>query len=241
MNAIASYQNCDLVLTGDLNARTGNGNLQDFLLNDSTDFLPTLESADYSVDDFNRPRISKDKETNSFGLKLLTLCSILNIHIVNGRLLDDKCGEYTCVKKQGASVVDYCIVSTEIFSKITHFCVEPRTESDHFPVEFSISTVKTTDNVAGIEGAISLGTYQKLKLNKALVTKYVQNVQDKVANFGSKFETQIQIDINQATHDFCLFIKECARFMLTKEHPETRNVIKQPPWFDNECVLLKKI
>ena len=43
-------------------------------------------------------------------------------------------GNFTCLTNNGASVVDYHVVSTELFSQITYFCVEIRDESDHLPI-----------------------------------------------------------------------------------------------------------
>ncbi|KAK6178320.1 hypothetical protein SNE40_013119 [Patella caerulea] len=108
------------------------------LLDDSTKFLENLDGATCIADDFPLPRYSKDSKTNNFGLKLLTLCATLNVHIVNGRLDSDRIGELTCIKHNGASVVDYLIVSNCIFNLITNLYVQQRTESDHLPLEFTI-------------------------------------------------------------------------------------------------------
>ena len=46
----------------------------------------------------------------------------------------DKFGNFTCVANGGHSVVDYHIVSTELFPFVSNFNVEPYDISDHFPV-----------------------------------------------------------------------------------------------------------
>ena len=51
-----------------------------------------------------------DKVVNNYGLKLLEICKILGIHIVNGRFVSDSVGNMTYVSHSGCSVVDYFII-----------------------------------------------------------------------------------------------------------------------------------
>ena len=54
--------------------------------------------------------------------------------MLNGRLYDDTAGHYTCFSNNGCSLVDYHIISSELFPFITRFRVEDKDQSDHFPV-----------------------------------------------------------------------------------------------------------
>ena len=127
-----------VIVLGDLNARTG---VQlDYIPDDSTKYVIDSGVA-YDRDDFELPRVSKDKSVNSFGRSLLSLCCSLNLHIVNGRLgYDAGRGDFTCIVNLGASVVDYAIMSTFLFSRVAKFEVGLSTISDHFPLSLSMNT-----------------------------------------------------------------------------------------------------
>ena len=62
----SKYPECRLFLGGDFNSRTGN--LYDYVIDDSVDYLPTDY---YEPDYFNIPRNTKDNVINQFG-KVLT-------------------------------------------------------------------------------------------------------------------------------------------------------------------------
>ena len=85
----------DLVLMGDLNARTQR--LPDLLLNENNDHIPVpppdLYETDTAETDF---RNNIDNGSNSYGAKFLNLCKTLPLRILNGRFLGDLLGNYTC-------------------------------------------------------------------------------------------------------------------------------------------------
>jgi hypothetical protein len=68
------------------------------------------------------------------GKSVVELCCIHSIHISNRRLYNDVAGNCICLTYNGASVVDYHIVSSNIFSHINYFNDEKYHESDHLPV-----------------------------------------------------------------------------------------------------------
>lgn len=127
----SSYPAIDFILAGDFNARCGE--LQDSIIDDNVDFIFD-DDAVYDTDAFQMTRVSKDKTCNNFGLSLIDMCKLYGVHIVNGRLFDDKSGEITCVANDGSSVVDYFIVSSKLFPFVSHYEVGNRTESVHFPL-----------------------------------------------------------------------------------------------------------
>ena len=129
LRIIEKYPNANLMLAGDFNARCGY--LQDLLLDD---FLDLVFDDDilYEADDFSLHRQTKDHVDNNFGLSLIELCKVYNVHILNGRFPGDIEGETTCVANEGSSVVDYIIASSNLFQFITDFEVPDRSESVHF-------------------------------------------------------------------------------------------------------------
>ena len=103
------------VNTGDFNARISN--LCDFLTIDSSSHVPLPDDHD---EDVTLPvRSSQDKKITEYGRKLVNLCISSNFKIINSRFgMDRDIGKYTCIKKNGSSVVDYILCSQDIFSKI---------------------------------------------------------------------------------------------------------------------------
>ena len=98
------YTDAAIFVAGDLNSRIKD--LCDFIPNDCVNYIFS-GNIEFPSDSFDMSRTSKDTVCNNFGLSLIDLCCTFNIHIFNGRLFNDKNGEYTCFANNGASVVDY--------------------------------------------------------------------------------------------------------------------------------------
>ncbi len=103
----ASHPGYKFIISGDLNARTNN--LQDFIQDDSSKFLPLPDF--YPESSFCINRKSKDihGEVNEFGKALLELCCTFDIHMLNGRAKGDKNGELTCFTATGSSRLHHCV------------------------------------------------------------------------------------------------------------------------------------
>ena len=74
-------------------------------------------------------RKSKDKSRNARGKKL-SECD-KNVHICNGAVPGDASGEYTFVNKNGASVVDLCVINTEFKHLLRSLKVKSNPFSHH--------------------------------------------------------------------------------------------------------------
>ena len=87
---------------------------------------------------------------NNNGRKLIELCKISDLKIVNGRVGRDKhIGNYTCYTSRGKSTIDYALVSMDIFSAIDDFYIDvlDKCMSDvHCPICLTISCNKTVSN-----------------------------------------------------------------------------------------------
>ena len=125
----------DLLISGDLNARTAH--LMDYIIDDSCEYMP-MESW-YESDDFNLQRQSKDTQVNTYGISLCNMCATNGLYILNGRFLGDRCGEFTCIKHNGKSVVDYMLGNQSLFNKVKDFRVMSIDKSDHFPIMCTIN------------------------------------------------------------------------------------------------------
>ena len=121
-----------IFLAGDMNARTAAQNaitgnehhvLQHLLNNESFRDDSTLAPCN---------RNSKDDIVNDRGNQLLDFGCEWNLTIVNGSVLGDILGDWTCYRYNGSSVVDYIMVSHEFKDSILHLKILDLSEhSDH--------------------------------------------------------------------------------------------------------------
>ena len=84
---------------------------------------------------FECSRISQDSHINDFGKRLLELCTLFDLQLINGCRSWDNHGNFTFISEQGCSVVDYFLMSSSLLDFVHTFSVEDRIESDHMPVE----------------------------------------------------------------------------------------------------------
>ena len=103
------------MVIGDFNAHTGRA--ADFIISDSDADYATYDTQ-YSPDLKCDIRNSEDEIICSRGRDLLDLCIQSKMRILNGRLLGDLSGKYTSHRSLGSSVIDYCICSDKLLSKI---------------------------------------------------------------------------------------------------------------------------
>uniref|UniRef100_A0A8C1VFG1 Reverse transcriptase domain-containing protein n=1 Tax=Cyprinus carpio TaxID=7962 RepID=A0A8C1VFG1_CYPCA len=66
------------------------------------------------------------------------MCRNLNIHFVNGRTGKDTDGELTFLSTAGCSVIDYFIISSELFTHVKDFEIVYVDISDHFPLLYTM-------------------------------------------------------------------------------------------------------
>ena len=143
MAVLDEKYDCYFLVVGDLNTRTSNR--IDFICHDEPSHLPL---PDFYVNDVNNipERSNQDTRVNTNGIKLLELCKMSNLRIVNGRVCEDAgIGSYTCCQYNGSSQVDLVLCSQSLLNeKFTQFEVLSQTEhSDHNPVIFSLDTNHT--------------------------------------------------------------------------------------------------
>ena len=107
----------DIMVRGDLNARTGSQ--QDFIASDGADHLPLYQN--YNIDSHSMCRQSKVIIVDARGRSLIDICIGNQLRILNGRCFGDLFWRYTCFIPNGRSVVDYTIVSESVLEHILFF------------------------------------------------------------------------------------------------------------------------
>jgi hypothetical protein len=142
INVTAKYTDTHIILVGDLNARTAAE--PDYIQDDNAAYIPGGNF--YCVSDFDIKRTSCDKEVNIFGEHLLEICKSLDIHIVNGRAPSDQTGQMTFISSRGASVIDYFVVSSQLFPVIKDMYVVPNDITNHLPVLLYLNSKNPPEN-----------------------------------------------------------------------------------------------
>ena len=129
------------LLIGDLNARTGE--LEDFE-------QPSRSHHDNEEENIPgrgtniQKRSNCDKKCNTMGIKLLDLCKMHDMQILNGRTTGDRSGSFTFHDTmQGASSVDIAVASDSLTTKINSFVVLPQSDiSKHCKIVARIKNLK---------------------------------------------------------------------------------------------------
>ena len=133
---VLEYPNAAIMLAGDFNARIKD--FLDYIPNDNLQYI-FGNDVEYPADEFNMARNTKDTVYNNYGLSLIYLCCIFDVHVLNGRLFDDLPGKFTCTANNGTSIVDYVVASSCLFKFFTSFGVHVVDWSVHFPLYCNIA------------------------------------------------------------------------------------------------------
>ncbi len=111
---------------GDFNARTNS--IEDFIpLNDDKVINEFMHDTDM---DWARRRNRDQHATDNYGKRIIDFCKEVNVRILNGRILGDQQGDYTCFAGKNPSVIDYLLCnSPELISFMRVH--DPGVHSDH--------------------------------------------------------------------------------------------------------------
>jgi exonuclease III len=126
---------------GDMNARCGK---KSDIIQSSSDFdsfIHVLENDDSESILQNLPeRQTMDHVVNASGNKLIELCISTDLKIVNGRVPSDQHGSFTYLSNNGNSLIDYALISYELFPFVNSFVVHDLTSfSSHRPINLILN------------------------------------------------------------------------------------------------------
>jgi exonuclease III len=226
-----------VILTGDFNARTGNSN--DFICNIKLDkFVESFPNNICETESYIEKRVSQDVVTNCFGNKLLQICKNTDMRILNGRHTDDAGkGYFTFISKNGKSVVDYVITSSDNFTIVNNFQVADLTTfSDHCPISFSLS-IATVDDQHTITTGDKV-VWDKSKINECMDTlrdhnEYFVSLYESLLNGGNSINTVIN---NMSSKLYDIIFKFCG----VKGKTYVKKERKVNAWYNKECAETKR-
>ena len=243
-----------LLLTGDFNSRTG-------LLNE----IMVLEAQDVALDSsyFNYPniinifnslnmpikRINKDPKSNNNGRKLVHMCKIQELCIVNGRMGSDRnIGDLTCA---GASTVDYMICTPDLLQNIQNFTVDifdPMLSDKHSPISVSINLEQDLSqkrslhitNGNNIEKCITKCKWNDERRIEFSMSFNENKIDDIFLTLSSASNTEIsQVHMDSISSDLKDILIEPAKATDMYKHQivtnkETKRKCNKP-WFNDIC------
>ena len=249
-----------IIVCGDFNSRTNTE--PDYPEGDGYNELDSVLDLPVTLNE-NRPIKRNNKDTHTIdkrGRNLIQFCKITHTRIINGRILGDTYGNFTCYSHNGSpSTIDYMLVSENLLNDVNYFHVNDlNVHSIHCPISMSFSTgfknvkpnfvgTSMTEELSSCKFVWSRG--DNLKLQATLSNEYFRL---KLDELNMKLDGDgCDIDLNSAelTNIISEAAKqaeiECRRIKPKSQKVKNRGkksltpVKKSKPWFDNKCKELK--
>ena len=252
----------DIIMMGDLNSRTGD--LQDFydflgdndehghMLDEECININVINKNDFYDNDMLLTRVSQDKGNNEFGKRLIALCKMCNLIILNGRTGEDKgVGKLTFCNHRGSSVNDYVLCTSNVLKNIDNFYVSnPNVFSDHSPICLKLNCKNVRYNIS--ENSTSDYSFKRAwkeekkqeflnEINKSECINVLlsisstldsENINDIVIN---ECVSQLQAIVNKAGSSHTVTNKMSSN----DSRPTQNNSTQLNGWYDNECKELR--
>ncbi|KAK6196404.1 hypothetical protein SNE40_001636 [Patella caerulea] len=229
----------DIIINGDLNCRTAD--CTDFIENDK--ISPHFQLYDNYMADNAKYRNSKDTKIDTQGTKLLEICKMNSLRILNGRTGGDSFGEFTSYHYNGRSVVDYSIASENIIKHIPNFCVNKLTAlSDHCQLWFILNVNFIHSNVSELkhseEFQCEVKKYYWSNLSKenlitnsrsAIFEKRFKNLQMKDFNMTEDIK-----ELENIVHEIC------NKSLKPKVITNKKNKPRRKAWVETNCIQMKR-
>ena len=209
---IAFYQSKGgILIMGDLNCRMGqyqeNINLAPYDINDES--LHKDEIMDLPT------RRCMDSSINQQGRDFKKVINSSHLIILNGRVVGDMSGMYTCHTYNGSFVVDYCMVTPDIYKHVQYFKILPMEwYSDHTPITASFRIKSTsTNHDQNSNYDVNIENFPpKFKWSDTSKKKFadILNSEEYTKNFEN-YVSKTYGDYNKATDELRLMFVEAAK------------------------------
>ena len=226
------FFNTKVILAGDFNSYTGTE--PDLIL--ESDKIFDHFHADGNTQMLPQRANRDTRKVNKFGRKLLDLCIMTGMYILNGRLGQDKEGEHTCIFGENPSLIDYFLSDADFMSTFSDLKVDYRYESHHLPVWLRLK----------------INVYKQDKTTNALEAKFLprylwndQHASMFLDSFCAKDLSAVTENLAQNKIDEALFVftdgmrqaavNLCCNRVRKVNESESVNKRTQERWFDGEC------
>lgn len=186
------------------------------------------------------------------GKYILDICILARMIILNGRMFGDIFGKMTCYRPLGCSVVDYCIISEELYNDIILFKVLDSNGliSDHCALS-TIIKCKVLYNVKCSNIKLSNHEHKYIWKNKESLSDFQlalnsNKITSMIDNFMSNINRDLETDVNNLVNNFNDTMYTAADASLKKvkvnlksKSKKTQNKIK--PWYDKSLKSLEML
>ena len=250
---LESRLNLTFCIAGDCNARTGC--LLDYLavdtfISDLTGFEDESGMKAFHGTALNCHRYNMDTVVNSNGKTLIQICQAGSLKLINGRIGSDLFhGDFTNLSANGASTIDYLLVSDTIIYNVCDFCIHPFDKvmsNTHRPISIQFRT-----NVIALQTVVENVRSHSMK-TVSFRWKFESDELFIAKLDGTDFEAMsIMLDgiaLNANVDTIDMFMKQlCDVFLTAAEEAgiclirdESSGCVKKDrkpskPWFDKEC------
>lgn len=208
---------------------------------------------DYDINDSDRimldepqcwippERSNRDTVVNARGQSILNFCKRTGLCIVNGRIGQDKgIGQFTCIKYNGKSAVDFMLTNEENFSEINDFEILNRVDSDHMPMSIVINYMNINPDMNACK---NIGNdkhdkrfFPRVKWNDEKSNNFFERMNSDLTNENLR-GLSLALDSGQPNEALDIMyntIWYCCDEMIAKV-PRSVNFVAKQPWFDFQC------
>ena len=233
------HPNCGFVIMGDLNGRVSNtqpineGNIA----NRYTDNINTVSF--FINDEPIHRRKSEDATTNAFGRSLIELCATFEFVILNGLCNGDEEGAFTFISPNGNSVIDYCIVSSDLLVNHMKMSVHSRVDSWHMPISL---VMHVTNKPVSSESSYS---FEKFVWNMNFINQFNMEWVEKDIKEDLR---QLELIMNNYVDLTSDVITTFSELLINSAHMMKKTIKHDPfksrtskSWFDKDCHAKKRI
>ncbi|CAG2256257.1 SEC31 [Mytilus edulis] len=188
-----------------------------------------------------KKRSSLDKSVDNYGNRLLLLCKDLNLLIANGRLFKDKnIGALTCKE---STVVDYCIMSPELFTNILDFEIlpyDPMLSDVHNAIYIEMSS---KDTCMPVVENINVDIDDSSVVTKSVIHSIVVKLEEIDTDLIDNIVVNSIVD--ECNSLILQAASKCDLLLEKKVIRKVDNSLKKrkvkKPWFNRECAEKRKL
>jgi len=232
----------NVMIAGDLNSRVGTNSEESFHEIPNIDALCPEE---VRVASRISQRLSCDQKVNGYGKKLLQLCQAFNLKLTNGSVPGDRQGSFTCYGNKGSSVVDYFVCDSSIFNIVSRMKVHP---PEYGSVHSPISVHLDTKFQVLVSDGESLPSPPKIKWDETKAETFKKLLRQEPNLMRLKnLEFKLKCNLNKDALEACtkeltniLFSNASKSFKIVKRSKKRVMKPKSKPWYNKDCVSMKK-
>ena len=219
-NSLEKNQEFEVIMGGDMNARVG-----DWAYTEDDDDDLNDRATTYT-------RESQDSFINIAGRTLIELCTTFGLTPLSGLKKKNFLSKFTFIGHRGSSIIDHCVVSTDLLENIFEFRTLDRVESNHLPIIMRMDSKNLQDNNPDQE---TQEPFVKLKWQEKKAQESLNILNNKITDkLLKEAEQQIENDIDNSLHLFNQAMENANKPMRQqidpKKKPREKNI-----WFDKEC------